>query len=88
VRTHFFFSSESCSTQCVEQDSEEKKARMAIAHKLALILYRNLAAGTGYKEPIPRPMSKKVQARIKNKRVTDLERLGYKVTLEPFEPAS
>ncbi|HLO67550.1 MAG TPA: hypothetical protein VK188_11060, partial [Holophaga sp.] len=69
-------------------DSEEKKARMAIAHKLALIIYGNLAAGTEYKEPIPKPMSKKVQARIKNKRVTDLERLGYKVTLEPFEPVS
>ncbi|HLO65602.1 MAG TPA: hypothetical protein VK188_01185 [Holophaga sp.] len=61
---------------------------MAIAHKLALIIYRNLATGTEYKEPIPKPLSKEVQARIKNKRVADLERLGYKVTLEPFEPAS
>lgn len=70
------------------QLGSKKKARMAIAHKLALIIYRNLAANAQYKEPSPKPMSKKVQARIKNKRVSDLERLGYKVTLEPLDPAS
>lgn len=70
------------------QLGSKKKARMAIAHKLALIIYRNLAANAEYREPAPKPMSKKVQTRIKNKRVAELERLGYKVTLEPLEPAS
>ena len=46
---------------------------------------RNLAANCEYKEPAPRPMSKKVQARIRQKRVADLERLGYKVILEPLD---
>lgn len=71
-----------------KQLGSKMKARMAIAHKLALIIYRNLAAGVEYKEPEPKPMSKKVQAKIRQKRVADLERLGYKVTLEPLEPAS
>ena len=71
-----------------KQLGSKKKARMAIAHKLALIIYRNLAANSEYKEPAPKPMSKKVQAKIRQKRVADLERLGYKVTLEPLEPAS
>ena len=61
---------------------------MAIAHKLALIIYRNLAANVEYREPAPKPMSKKVQAKIRQKRVAELERLGYKVTLEPLESAS
>ena len=71
-----------------KQLGSKMKARMAIAHKLALIIYRNLAAKVEYKEPVPKPMSKQLQARIKNKRVADLERLGYRVTLEPLEPAS
>lgn len=71
-----------------KQLGSKMKARMAIAHKLALIIYRNLAANGKYKEPAPKPMSKKIQARIKNKRVADLERLGYKVTLEPLESVS
>jgi len=71
-----------------KQLGSKMKARMAIAHKLALIIYRNLAAGAEYKEPEPKPMSKKVQAKIRQKRVADLERLGYKVTLEPIEKVS
>lgn len=70
------------------QLGSKMKARMAIAHKLALIIYRNLAAGSAYKEPPPKPMSKKLQAKIKQRRVADLERLGYRVILESLEPAS
>lgn len=70
------------------QLGSKKKARMAIAHKLALIIYRNLAANVDYKEPTPKPMPKKLQAKIRQRRVAELERLGYKVTLEPVEPAS
>jgi transposase len=70
------------------QLGSKKKARMAIAHKLALIIYRNLAASCEYKEPVPKPMTKKVHAKIRQKRIADLERLGYKVTLEPLESVS
>jgi transposase len=70
------------------QLGSKKKARMAIAHKLALIIYRNLAASIEYKEPAPKAMTKKAQAKIRQKRVAELERLGYKVILEPLEPAS
>lgn len=71
-----------------KQLGSKKKARMAIAHKLALIIFRNLAASSQYKEPDPKPLSKKAQAKIRQKRVADLERLGYKVILEPLESAS
>jgi len=70
------------------QLGSKKKARMAIAHKLALIIYRNLAANAVYREPAPKPLSKAAQSKIRNKRVAELERLGYKVTLVPIEPAS
>jgi hypothetical protein len=56
---------------------------MAIAHKLALIIYRNLTSNREYREPAPKPISRKAQDRIRQKRVADLERLGFKVTLEP-----
>lgn len=65
------------------QLSSKKKARMAIAHKLALIIYRNLTSNREYREPAPKPISRKAQDRIRQKRVADLERLGFKVTLEP-----
>jgi len=71
-----------------KQLGSKKKARMAIAHKLALIIFRNLAAGSQYKEPSPKPLTKKAQAKIRQKRVADLERLGYKVILEPLESVS
>lgn len=70
------------------QLGSKKKARMAIAHKLALIIYRNLTAKAEYKEPAPKPMSKKARARIRDKRVADLTRLGYEVILRPIETAS
>jgi hypothetical protein len=61
---------------------------MAIAHKLALIIYRNLSAGRSYVEPPPKPMSDRAKRRIRDRRVAELERLGYKVTVEKLETAS
>jgi transposase len=67
-----------------KQLGSKMKARMAIAHKLALIIYRNLMVGATYKEPDPKPVSKRVLAKMRQRSVADLERLGYKVRLEPL----
>lgn len=70
------------------QLGSKKKARMAIAHKLAVIIYRNLGQNLPYKEPTPKPPSEKTKRKILNSRVRDLERLGYRVSIEPMESAS
>jgi transposase len=70
------------------QLGSKKKARMAIAHKLALIIYRNLGENREYKEPTPKRPTDKTKRKILQTRVRDLERLGYKVHLEPIETAS
>ena len=63
------------------------KARMAIAHKLALIIYRNLGTNYEYKEPTPKPLSEKTKRKILQTRVRDLEKLGFRVSIEPMEVA-
>ena len=50
----------------------QMKARMAIAHKLALIIYRNLAAGAVYIEPAPSRCPRRSRPRFRQKRVADL----------------
>ena len=65
------------------QIGSKKKARMAIAHKLALIVYRNLAGNIEYQEPKPKPLTEKTKRRIREARIKDLQRLGYRVILEP-----
>jgi transposase len=69
------------------QLGSKKKARMAIAHKLALIVYRNLSENRAYEEPKPKPMTEKTKRKILKTRVRDLERLGFKVTVEPWSAA-
>jgi transposase len=69
------------------QLGSKMKARMAIAHKLALIIYRNLGTDFEYKEPTPKPLSEKTKRKILQTRVRDLERLGFKVSIEPMEVA-
>jgi transposase len=70
------------------QLGSKKKARMAIAHKLALIVYEVLGQNISYFEPKPKPQTEKAKRRIYQKSVRDLERLGYKVSLEPVEAVS
>lgn len=70
------------------QLGSKKKARMAIAHKLALIIYRNLGENRSYKEPVPKPPTEKAKRKILLSRVRDLERLGFRVSVELMEPAS
>jgi transposase len=61
----------------------KKKARMAIAHKLALIVYRNLSVDANYWEPVPKPLSESRKRRLIESRIRDLKRLGFSGTIEP-----
>jgi len=70
------------------QLGSKKKARMAIAHKLALIVYQVLGQNIAYFEPKPKPQTEKTKRKILQKSIRDLERLGYKVTLEAPEAVS
>jgi transposase len=70
------------------QLGSKKKARMAIAHKLAVIVYEVLGQNTAYFEPKPKPQTEKTKRRIYQKSVRELERLGYKVNLEPISAVS
>jgi transposase len=64
-----------------------KKALVAIARKLLVIIYRLLSAQRPYQEPDPRPVQDKAKTRAIHKRVKDLERMGFHVQLTPL-PAS
>ena len=70
------------------QVGSKKKARMAIAHKLALIVYQVLGQNLSYFEPKPKPQTEKIKRKIYQKSVRDLECLGYKVSLEPIGAVS
>ena len=70
------------------QLGSKMKARMAIAHKLAVIIHRNLGADYEYKEPTPKPISEKTKRKILLTRLKDIERLGYKVSIEAMEAVS
>jgi hypothetical protein len=61
---------------------------MAIAHKLALIIYRNLRDDREYQEPAPRLPSERSKQKILQSRIKDLERLGYKVIVEQIKAVS
>jgi transposase len=70
------------------QLGSKKKARMAIAHKLALIVYQVIGHNIAYFEPKPKPQTERAKRKIFQKSVRDLERLGYKVSLEALEAVS
>jgi transposase len=70
------------------QVGSKKKARMAIAHKLALIVYQVLGQNIAYFEPKPKPQTERTKRKIYRKSIKELERLGYKVSLEPTEAVS
>jgi transposase len=60
-----------------------KKAVVAIARKLLVIIYKLLGRGTPYQEPQPEDASEKAKERAIKKRVKDLNRLGFDVVLNP-----
>lgn len=68
----------------VQQTGMKKKARMAIARKLMLIVYRILGGEAPYKEPTPKVISAKAKGKAVQKRVKDLQALGFEVTLTPI----
>jgi hypothetical protein len=67
----------------VQQTGMKKKARMAIARKLMLIIYRVLGEKDSYREPIPKTMPTKAKRKAIQKRVKDLQAMGFEVTLTP-----
>lgn len=62
-----------------------KKALMAIAHKLLRIIYRILGEERNYREPEPTKPDDKAKHRAIQKRIKDLQLLGFEVTLTPCE---
>lgn len=68
----------------VQQTGMKKKARLAIARKLMLIVYRLLGGGGTYQEPTPKTMPAKAKRKAVQKRIKDLLALGFNVTLTPI----
>lgn len=68
----------------VHQTGMKKKARMAIARNLMLIIYRILGGTSSYKEPAPENMPAKAKRKAVQKRVKALHALGFDVTLTPI----
>jgi transposase len=70
------------------QLGSKMKARMAIAHKLALIIYAVLSKNSPYFEPTPKPPSPRNRKKLLQSSIRNLEKIGFKVTLEPILNAS
>jgi transposase len=60
-----------------------KKAAMAVAHKILVIIYHVLLEATGYDESRYDRQESREEARAKQRALKALERLGYEVTLSP-----
>ena len=58
-----------------------KKAAMAVAHKILVIVYHLLAEGTLYGEEWDNRLQPRQEAQQRNRAMKALERLGYHVTL-------
>lgn len=65
-----------------------KKAVVAVARKLLVIIYHLLSRGTIYREPQPQEVPDKAKARAIQKRIKDLNRLGFAVALTPADAIS
>ena len=59
-----------------------KKAAMAVAHKILVIVYHLLLEGTCYEEARYDRLQDRQEERQQKRAVKALERLGYRVTLE------
>jgi len=60
----------------------KKKAALAIAHTILVIVSHLLAAGTSYEETRYDQWNPRQEARERQRALTALERLGYTVTIE------
>jgi transposase len=65
----------------VAQTGSKKKARMAIARRLLLIIYKLLGQGGTYEEPAPKPMSEKARANAAQRHLKELAKLGYELSV-------
>ncbi len=62
----------------------KKKASIAVAHKLIVIIWHVLATGRPYEDLGPDYFTKRIDpAKERDRLVAKLEALGVKVTLEP-----
>jgi hypothetical protein len=59
-----------------------KKAAVAVAHKLLVIVYHLLAEGTIYEEARYDHLQPKQEEQQRKRAIKALERLGYQVTVE------
>ena len=60
----------------------KKKAALAIAHKILVIVYHLLALGTSHEEARYDQWNPRQEARERQRAIKALERLGYTVTVE------
>jgi hypothetical protein len=60
----------------------KKKAALAVAHKMLVIMDHLLAAGTCYDEGRYAQVGPKQEERERKRAIKALERLGYRVTVE------
>lgn len=65
-----------------------KKALMAMARKLLLIIYRLLGETRDYQEPEPTKADEKAKRRAIQKRVKDLQNLGFEVNLTSIQAST
>jgi transposase len=65
-----------------------KKAAMAVGHSILVIAYHLLAEGTVYEDLGMHYLDERDRQRVERRLVHRLEGLGYRVTLEPADPAA
>jgi transposase len=60
----------------------KKKAALAIAHNILVLVYHRLATGSGYEETRYDQWNPRQEARERQRALKALARLGYTVTIE------
>ena len=63
-----------------------KKVIIALAHRLLIIVYHVLVTGEPYQDLGPAYHDERDRTQIVHRTVRRLEKLGYRVTVEPTEP--
>ncbi len=63
----------------------KKKAIVALAHSILVIIYHVLKEKQSYQELGPRYFEEKEQETVKRRAIRHLEQLGYQVTLQPLD---
>ncbi len=66
----------------------KKKALVAVAHRLLIVLYHMLREGRPYEEREAPVMAERQRVKAGNRLVRRLESLGFRVTVETVEPVA